>query len=81
MCSNLMYTILEHVENISTYLKGSYSNSFPLVEKSDVYNEELHELNSSPGLKRMIHTMNEEGIAHGTSGREEKCIQSSDRIS
>jgi hypothetical protein len=76
-----MYTIWEHVENISTSLKSSYSNIFPLVEKSDMYNEELHELNSSPGLKRMIHAMNEEGMVHGMSGREEKCIRSSDRIS
>lgn len=81
MCSNLMYTIWEDVEKIPTSFKGSYSNIFPLVEKSDVHTEELHELNSSPGLKRMIHAMNKEGMAHGMNGREQKCIQSSGRIS
>lgn len=81
MCSNLMYTIWEDVEKIPTSFKGSYSNIFPLVEKSYVHIEELHEMNSSPGLKRMIHTMNKEGVAHGMNGREQKCIQSSGRIS
>jgi hypothetical protein len=49
-----MYPIQENVEKIPTSLKGSYSNIFPLEEKSEVHNEELHELYSSPGLKRMI---------------------------
>jgi len=45
MCFNLMYTIWEDVEKIPTSFKGSYSNIFPLVEKSEVHNEELCELN------------------------------------
>jgi hypothetical protein len=68
-------------EKIPTSFKGSYSNIFPLVKKSEVQNEELHQSNSSPCLKRMIHAMNEEGMAHGMNGREEKSIQSSGRIS
>jgi hypothetical protein len=59
-----MYTIWEDVEKITSSFKGSYSNIFPLVEKSELHNEELHELTSSPGLKRMVHAMNEGG--HGT---------------
>lgn len=73
--SNLMYPIQENVEKIPTSLKGSYSNIFPLEEKSEVHNEELHELYSSPGLKRMIWVMNEEGMGHGMNGREEKCLE------
>jgi hypothetical protein len=80
MYSNLMHTIWEDVEKIPTSFKGSYSSIFPLVE-SEMHNGEVHELNSSPGLKRTIHAMNEEGMAHGMNGREEKCIQSSGRIS
>jgi len=76
-----MYTMWEDLEKIPTSFKGSYNNIFPLVEKSEVHNGEVQELNSSPGLKRMIHAVNEEGMAHGMHGREEISIQSSGRIS
>ena len=81
MYSNLMYTMWEDAEKIPTSFKGSYNNIFPLVEKSEVHNEEVQKLNSSPGLKRIIHAVNEEGMAHGMNGREETCIESSGRIS
>lgn len=46
-----------------------------------MHNEELHELNSPPGLKKMIQAMNEEGVAQGMNRREEKCMQHSGGIS
>jgi hypothetical protein len=71
----------EDVEKIPTSLKGNYGKIFLLKEKSEIHNEELHESYSSPGPKRMMQVMNEEGMAHGMNGREEKCIESSGRIS
>jgi hypothetical protein len=54
---------------------------FTLVEKSELHNEELHELYSSPNLTRMVQIMNKKGRAYGMNGREEQCIQTSGRIS
>jgi hypothetical protein len=65
-----MYTIQEDVEKIPTSLKDSYGNILHLEEKFEVHNEQHYEL-YSPGLKRMIQVMNEEGMAQHEWERRE----------